>query len=514
MIEISGPLLNKFNPESSCAKDLNSIADALSKKDSSLWGENAKAEAAVRLNWLDLPRSSKELLPRLNELKNWAESNTCNQIILCGMGGSSLAPEVFGKSYSKNISILDSTDPEQITYALRKGLKNSIIVIGSKSGSTIETSSQKLLFENELQKAGLDPKNHIVIITDPGSPLDVSAKKDGYQVVNADPKVGGRFSALSAFGLVPAVLLGIDVMQILTEAEAAAKIFNVENSVAIKVATLLMEQSNQVIAFSDFGSNVPGLSDWIEQLIAESTGKDGVGRLPVVIENSGSEISGNYPLIAFSKDEGDLSVIGTLAEHFIFWEWVTALLGRALKVDPFNQPNVTEAKERTSALLDKWNGEIQSPQAIFEDETLAIFSNDSANSLDEALVKFLAPASGYISIMAYLNREQDHAIANIRGLIADKSKRPVTFGWGPRFLHSTGQFHKGGQPNGAFIQITAESFIDIEVPGKSYSFQTLFMAQALGDGEALSSRNLPLIRIHLKDRAAGIAKLLEAVKKL
>jgi glucose-6-phosphate isomerase len=189
-------------------------------------------------------------------------------------------------------------------------------------------------------------------------------------------------------------------------------------------------------------------------------------------------------------------------------------MGRGLKVDPFNQPNVTEAKERTGALLLKWHGAVQSPKPSFEDQDLSIFTNESTSSLEEALAKFFAPKYGYVAVMAYLNRESDREITKIRELIADKSKTPTTFGWGPRFLHSTGQFHKGGQPNGAFLQFSGDSSIDFQVPDKNYTFQTLLMAQALGDGEALSSRNLPLMRIHFKNRSAGIKKVLEAVKKI
>ena len=211
MIKISGPLLQKYDSESFLAIDLNSITEKLAKKDPTLWGQAATAEAAIRLNWIDLPNSSISLLPQLEKLNKWSSNLGHQKIILCGMGGSSLAPEVFGKSYKKAITVLDSTDPEQIAYALPNDLKSCLIIIGSKSGSTIETASHKAFFENEFKNAGLNPINHIVIITDPNSPLDQSARLFGYQVVNADPNVGGRFSALSAFGLVPAYLMGIEI---------------------------------------------------------------------------------------------------------------------------------------------------------------------------------------------------------------------------------------------------------------------------------------------------------------
>ena len=206
--------------------------------------------------------------------------------------------------------------------------------------------------------------------------------------------------SFSAFGLVPAYLMGIDIQKILNDAAESAKLFIENDSSVVKVATLLLQEATQAIAFTDANSNVPGLSDWIEQLIAESTGKDGVGRIPVVIESSGAEISGAIPLITFTEGEGDLSVSGSLSEQFIFWEWVTALMGRGLMVDPFNQPNVTEAKDRTGALLEKWNGVIQSPAPVFEDDLFAVYTNQPASSLDEALANFFAPASGYVAVMA------------------------------------------------------------------------------------------------------------------
>ena len=232
---------------------------------------------------------------------------------------------------------------------------------------------------------------------------------------------------------------------------------------------------------------MPGLSDWIEQLIAESTGKDFKGRLPIVLENIGSEISGNLPLITFTNGTGNLSVVGELGEHFILWEWVVALVCYGLGVDPFNQPNVTEAKDRTASLLLSQITETDSNLA-FEDANIKVFANRKFFSLDEALAYFLASKHGYIALMAYLNRNDDFEVMKLRNLIADKTSTPTTFGWGPRFLHSTGQFHKGGQQNGAFIQITGDSAMDLEIPSKKYSFNKLLLAQAQGDFDAQIGR--------------------------
>jgi glucose-6-phosphate isomerase len=209
-----------------------------------------------------------------------------------------------------------------------------------------------------------------------------------------------------------------------------------------------------------------------------------------------------------------LVVEGDLASQFIVWEWVTALVGAALAIDPFNQPNVTEAKEKTSALLNEWKGVLPTFTADLTDGAVEIFG--VGNSATDAITQMIAqiPTDGYIAIMAYLDRKDDAAVAELRAILADKSGRPVTFGWGPRFLHSTGQFHKGGQQNGFFLQITGDVAKDIAIPGQNYGFKTLVASQALGDGKALASRKYPLLRFNLTNRAAGISELLDAVKSL
>ena len=208
-------------------------------------------------------------------------------------------------------------------------------------------------------------------------------------------------------------------------------------------------------------------------------------------------------------------VTGTLGEQFILWEWVTALISYSLKVDPFNQPNVTEAKERTGALLSTWgDGRVPKFKPAFENDVLAVYSSSTANSLAGQLADFLKTQSHYFAIMAYLARGIDNNAPLLRELIAEKTGRGTTFGWGPRFLHSTGQFHKGGQHNGAFLQITGENSSDLSIPNQSFSFHTLLMAQALGDGQALSDRKFPLMRVHLKERNSGLDLLLAELNKI
>jgi glucose-6-phosphate isomerase len=360
----------------------------------------------------------------------------------------------------------------------------------------------------------LDLASHILIITDPGSPLDLQARSQGLAVINADPHVGGRFSALTAFGLVPAAFTGVDVSIILDQASDMKADFLHDSTPIIDVASLLITESKQYIAFVDQGSGLAGLSDWIEQLIAESTGKSGVGRLPIAVDDVTTAAIGGALRVSFSEGDADLVTVGSLGEHFIFWEWVTALMGSALDIDPFNQPNVTEAKNATSQLLEGWNGVLPQFTADYIDESVAIFGEDK--TLHQSLISFFetVPPDGYISIHAYLDRRDDEKVRELQSIISKKTGKPVTFGWGPRFLHSTGQFHKGGQQNGAFLQITGDSAKDLDIPGQNFTLQTLLMAQALGDHAALQKRKFPLLRLHLEDRSAGILQLLTVARSL
>ena len=511
MISIKGTALSKIDRSSAHYTALQAFHERLKLKDSSIWGPEAQAEAAIRMNWIDLPESSRELLPQFDALA--AKHRDKSSVILCGMGGSSLGPEVIAQTFSKKLFVLDSTDPNYVAHALNTDLSKTVVVVSSKSGSTIETASQRALFEGAFKDADLNPVDHMVFVTDPGSPLDKQVREGGYLVVNADPHVGGRFSVLSPFGLLPAALIGVDVSVLLDNASDTKAAFFADAQMMCDIAYLLTYVADQYVSYTDQGSGMPGLSDWIEQLVAESTGKNQVGRLPVVAESSHHGLEGNAFTIAFSG-AADLVVEGDLASQFIVWEWVTALVGAALAIDPFNQPNVTEAKEQTSALLNEWKGLLPTFSGDATEGALEIFG--AGSNATESLSQLISniPADGYIAIMAYLDRKDDAAITELRNILASKSGRPVTFGWGPRFLHSTGQFHKGGQQNGVFLQITGDVKKDIAIPGQIYGFKTLVAAQALGDGKALVSRKYPLLRFNLTNRAMGISELLKAAKAL
>lgn len=482
---------------------LNAITARLAAKDATLWGEAARQEAEIRLDWVDLPERSWELLSELDALAAWSRELGHLNFILCGMGGSSLAPEVIAATYGRALTVLDSTDPNQIHHALALDLSKSCIIIASKSGSTIETASQRALFENRLSSAGLDPRDHMVVVTDPGSPLETSARAAGLRTITANPKVGGRFSALSAFGLVPAALIGVDISLLLDDAAAAARSFTEVDSAPVRMAAHLANPTARFPEFFDKTAAIPGIGDWIEQLIAESTGKDGRGVMPVIVESATDQT------ITFDGS-GSISVLGPLGAQFIFWEWVTALLCYLLEVDPFNQPNVAESKERTGAILVRGRQLPATPN--IETENLQVFTEISGGSISKLIQSVVS--YDYLAIMAYLDRNSDFEIAEFRAILAKRFELPVTFGWGPRFLHSTGQFHKGGPLIGSFIQITGVVDSDLAIPGATYTFGELIAAQADGDRDALKARDLPVLRIHLKERSAGIHELLKVAKQL
>jgi glucose-6-phosphate isomerase len=511
MIKVSGPSLAKVDRSDPLYSLLEKTSPRIAAKDATIWGALAANEAAQRLNWVDLDESSRGLLPLLDAVA--AKFRDKTELILCGMGGSSLAPEVIAKTFGKRIFILDSTDPDYIAHGIPKNLETSLVMVSSKSGSTIETASQRAFFEYRFITAGLNPLDHMLFVTDPGSPLDLQTRAAGFTVINADEKVGGRFSALTAFGLTPATLMGIDASILLDQAADARQQITLTPQFIIDVAYLLLTQSSQFLGFTDKGSEFPGLSDWIEQLIAESTGKNQVGRLPIATEGFEQAQGGQAFSISFTPG-AQLTVEAELGEHFLFWEWVTALIGAALEIDPFNQPNVTESKEATSAILKEWKNKLPELKAPATDDYVQLFGD--GNTLTAALKNLIATTNseGYIAIMAYLDRQDDVEIAELRALLSSKSGRPVTFGWGPRFLHSTGQFHKGGQQNGSFLQITGECINSFDIPGQEFDFKTLLMAQALGDARALTARKYPLLRLHLMNRSAGIKQILAAARAL
>ncbi|HEX6684877.1 MAG TPA: hypothetical protein VF062_18960 [Candidatus Limnocylindrales bacterium] len=490
----------------------------LHEQDPALWGEDAVPEASIRLGWVDTFRRSRELIPVLAELRD--ELSDLDHVVLAGMGGSSLAPEVITLTTDKKLTVLDITDAGQVRRALEDRLLRTVVVVASKSGSTVETDSHRRAYWQAFLDAGLteaEAGRHFVVVTDPGSPLVEEAQRMGAFVVLADPNVGGRYSALTAFGLVPTALAGVDVEELLDQAEAfAGSIASSSDNPSLVLGAALSQTS--FAALVNDGTGIVGLGDWAEQLIAESTGKQGKGILPVVVETPASAgatgggvltVTIGGSLFPGSVPGGgvrpDVSVNGPLGAQFLCWEAATAFAGQVIGINPFDQPNVTESKNNTAAILASG---LPTDEPSFVEGAIAGYGEGS--TLDEAL-RLLVADAGYLAVMAYLDRFADEPVAGVREALAGSTGVPVTFGWGPRFLHSTGQYHKGGPQVGAFLQITGNVGKDLAVPGKPYSFGQLQAAQAAGDRQALSSRGRPLLHLHLTDRAEGIKQLLRAV---
>ena len=488
----------------------DAVASRISQRDATVWGAEAEAEARVRLGWVNLPQTSRELLGRLDDLYSDIRSEGINRVVLAGMGGSSLGPEVICGTYGVPLVTLDSTDPDQVRAALTGDLEHTILVVSSKSGGTVETDSQRRVFEEAFEASGIDPRRHIVVVTDPGSPLHKAAEIAGYRdVFLADPHVGGRFSALSAFGLVPTALAGVPVAEILDEADAVSESLAEDHAAnpAIVLGAAMAGSHRRSMVFSDHDSGLVGFAEWAEQLIAESTGKNGVGVLPVVAEQDAPDAilsdTLDTRLVALDADEEPeghaIWVAGTLGGQFLLWEYATAIAGRILGINPFDQPNVESAKIAARALLDALP-EPGIPE--FTDGTIEVRSSEGllagATTLEDAVgaLKASVPRDGYLAVMAYLNREDFATLPEVRASLATSIGRPVTFGWGPRFLHSTGQLHKGGAPLGAFLQITGTFADDMDVPGRPFSFGQLIGAQADGDATVLFAHDRPVLRLN------------------
>ena len=502
------------------------LAAALAGKDATLWGPEATAEATVRLGWLDVVEPGRELVPRITELRDELAAEGVDRVVLCGMGGSSLAPEVICATAGRPLVVVDTTDPGQVRAALVE-LERTVVVVSSKSGGTLETDSHQRAARAAFQAAGIDPARRLVVVTDPGSPFEKAAQDEGTrEVFLADPDVGGRYSALTAFGLVPAGLAGVDLAGLLEEAAALAPSLSDVDGPAMALGAVL---GGAAVAGRDKlilapGEDLVGFGDWAEQLVAESTGKEGKGLLPIVVESSdapGTEPAADTHLVVVGAGKIATPALGTavagpLGAQFLAWEYATAAVGWALRINPFDQPNVQESKDNTGAILDGEPPEVREPLFIEGDVEVHATGDLFAEvtTLSDALDALLAavPARGYLAVMTYLDRHADADAAQLRALLARRLAHPVTFGWAPRFLHSTGQFHKGGPQLGAFLQVTGAVAQDLEIPGRPFTFGELQTAQALGDLGALDSRGRPVLRLHLADRSRGLRTLLKAAE--
>lgn len=505
------------------------VASRIAAKDSTLWGEAAQAESAIRLGWVTSAIDSQPLVADIVALRDEFRAKGITRFVLCGMGGSSLAPEVITRTAKVALVVLDSTNADQIANALYGDLATTAIIVSSKSGSTVETDSQKRIFEKAFSDAGIDKTDRIVVVTDPGSPMEAAAKADGYRVFNADPTVGGRYSALTAFGLVPSGLAGVDIQALLDSANSVSELLasDIESNPALILGSALGATPGEYgirdkVGIVSDGTDIVGFGDWAEQLIAESTGKLSRGVLPIVLGPDSAELrNGLADLLAVrvvadaTTTRGDeVAVSGDLGAQFLLWEYATVIASRLLGVNPFDQPDVESAKIAARAMLEQRD---EAVAAKFSEGQIEVRSNalslDGVTTVEAALGALLGKIDaddGYLSIHAYLDRSSVPQALLLRELAAAKSRRPVTFGWAPRFLHSTGQYHKGGPAQGVFLQIVAASERDLAVPGRDFTFGELIASQAAGDAKVLAGQGRPVLTLTLGDVEAGI----EVIKRI
>jgi transaldolase/glucose-6-phosphate isomerase len=517
--ELEPPLIERVKQAQS-----EGVARRVWQKDESLWGGPDVPEIGNRLGWLTISEKMLEHAPELQDFVEAVKAEGLTDAVLLGMGGSSLGPEVIRRSYGQipgglRLHVLDSTDPAAVLAVERSvDLDTTLFLVSSKSGGTLETLSQMRYF---YERSGGDGRR-FAAITDPGSPLvDVANERGFRHVFENDPDIGGRYSVLSYFGLVPAALAGVNVEAMLHRCQVAeqncAQFGDVSSNSGLWLGVALGELALQGRDKATFVVSEPIASFglWVEQLIAESTGKQGKGILPVAGEPLGKpEDYGDDRVFVYLRDPGSpdaeqdagieaLSRAGhptiTVAVHgpadlgriFFFSEFAVAVAGWVLGINAFDQPNVQEAKDNTNKVLAA--GEL--PQ------------------LDPGDAEELFAQSGppkYVAIMAYLQPSDDFdaAIDEMRARIRDHTKSATTFGYGPRFLHSTGQYHKGGPPNGLFVQFVHDGEEDVEIPEAGYGFRHLKNAQALGDLQTLRDHGLTAVQIRLEGDPA------EAVRRL
>lgn len=485
-------------------------------------------------------------LEHLNEIKDFASSvkNTYKNVVLMGMGGSSLAPEVlrvlFGKKEGwPTLIVLDSTNPDWVSKVRTQiDPAKTLFIFASKSGGTVEPSSQFAYFFEEVTKAQVaNPGDNFIAITDPGTGLENLAKERKFRKIflnKAD--IGGRFSALSFFGMVPAALSGIAIEPILKSAKAFGdSVKNNTNKAPLELGALMgqgfLNKKDKLTLLMPREIDTFGL--WIEQLVAESTGKENCGVVPVAgeglykdfnyqqdrifvhinfnsqdnskVKEISTALETNHPVAQIEMQ--DLNAIG---EQFLLWEIATAACGAIMKINPFDQPNVQAAKTIAKGILEELSKGNKDPQA--EAELLLSANLQGKVKLETIGKDILAQVkpNDYIALLAYLNEtpQVDETLKNIREKLFKASKAAVLFGYGPRYLHSTGQLHKGDRGNGIFVILSAQPEQEVSIPKQSYTFGDLVSAQALADFKVLSQKGRRVIKIHLKK------SVLENLKKL
>lgn len=533
------------------------IAERIWDKDYTVWKPSPE-EITNRLGWLRSGDDFKDQWPLVEDFVASVRGDGYTQALLLGMGGSSLAPEIFRKILGVregylDLSVCDTTAPATIvSLAERLDIKKALFIVSTKSGGTVETlSAMKYFYHLTVENVGeSEAGRHFLAITDPGSKLaDLAMAHRFRHIFYGDSDIGGRFSALSVFGLVPAALIGTNVKALLkwtTDCLPAA----VELGVELGAMLGVMAEAGRNKATFILSPALMPFGDWVEQLIAESTGKEGMGMLPVVGEPLGfPEMYGQdrfFIRIAIRgednasagltvlRDAGhpvtELALDGTddLGELMYIWEMATAVAGHILAVNPFDQPDVEGAKQFTRQVLAQIQGkEYQTAEKpVVTDGDTTVFGPASiATDAGEALMKFLNSAGPgyYIALQAYLPPDEslDRLLNELRLLLRNRYRVATTVGYGPRFLHSTGQLHKGDDGRGLFLQFTADNRQDVAIPDEmtgdqsSLTFGTLQFAQAWGDAQALASRGRRVMRFHFAGSAQQeIEKLIKSLKRL
>lgn len=529
------------------------FSDRLRRKDPSLWTDDPRTGKLIasRLGWLTVHRSMLASVAELQELAGWVRELDFSAAVLIGMGGSSLAPEVFSHIFGPAdgfppLHVIDSTDPTAILrLENRIDIETTLFIVSSKSGTTIETVCLQRYFAERMRDASGDTGalDNFIAITDPDTPLHHQAREEGYHRVFVNPPdIGGRYSALSFFGLVPAAVLGVDVERLLLAANAVD--FDEGVALGARIAELA-EAGRDKLTFLP-SADYDAFGAWAEQLIAESTGKDGKGIIPVDGEPLGAPaVYGDDRVFVYIGDGGLPGAAAALAKaghpvihlaagdrynlgrEFLRWEIATATIGAALGINPFDEPDVQESKDNTRRVLEEYvrSGSLPGGDPAAEEEGFLLYAGpetqqrlSGAGERIAQKVAALLRTGGpgrYAAVLAYTWRSEEHdrALASLRLAIRDATRMATTVGYGPRYLHSTGQLHKGGPPSGIFILITADDPADEDIPGESgFGFSTLKAAQAIGDLQALESRGLPVLRIHITGEVTeGLAKLAAAV---
>jgi transaldolase/glucose-6-phosphate isomerase len=536
---------------------------ALWEKDASFWSGR---DEASWLGWVDLAAQQLSDLAPLTALRAEVEAERLEHAVLLGMGGSSLCPEVLRETFGRipgfpELRVLDSTDPAQVkTIAGDLDPAHTLFIVSSKSGSTLEPAIFKAYcFDRATKALGTGAAQRFVAVTDPGSNLEKEAKADGFRHVFPGVKsVGGRYSALSNFGMVPAAVIGLDLKRFLEEAQrmvsACAPSVPAADNPGLVLGTVLGTAAAQGIDKLTLVVS-PGIHDlgaWLEQLIAESTGKEGKAIIPVDRESlAAPDAYGADRLFAYlrlssapdaAQDAGvavlqkagrpvvriDVPDPYAIAQEFIRWEVATAVAGSILKINPFDQPDVEASKVATRSLTTAYeaSGQLPPESPLFEGGGVKLFGDPkntaalagAAASLAGHLKAHLArlKAGDYVAFLAYLPMTADHerAIQGLRHHVRDVRRVATCLGFGPRFLHSTGQAYKGGPDTGVFLQITCDDAADLPVPGKSYSFGVVKAAQARGDFQVLADRGRRALRVHLgADVGAGLRALETALRE-